>query len=487
MHFVGKVIDRVEEILRIVQIPLYIYIYIYMGHPEPKAKQQCQIETRPVVVHHSTATVNGATSYSNLRSSKNNGIFFCFEDSNDSWEKKKKMIKKTKTTTKNTTGRWWTILWRYVFNKALTVKRTWRKWVKVGGSQRHGHYGKMKTKSRGRMIQTPTTSPPHSHCIVASCGYKQENTDDQEDNNSSHSNMSIDETCRMDDLSGHEENIIGQGKFSTIYLDNQGRAVKTYKNGSENYATREKNILSHLSGSSIHPNIIQYYGWSNSTCSGRTELYLECCIGDLADQLEGMGSLPERVVKHLTAQLVSALRYLHAVGISHRDIKPENILLDIRGNAKIGDFGLSKRKEGVTPLSGLLTQCGSPPYAAPEVFLYPGTEYGSSCDWWSLGVVVFEMLTGNLPWLPPLSAKEIRELYVGPLDIVIPTYASSACKTFLTDVIHKDPSTRLGSIGTWEVKHHIYFKACPAIDWKGLKVGRILSPLVPLSNSCYFQ
>ncbi len=72
---------------------------------------------------------------------------------------------------------------------------------------------------------------------------------------------------------------------------------------------------------------------------------MEYCVIDLADQLERMGSLPERVVKHLTAQLVSALRYLHAVGIFHRDIKPENILLDIQGNAKIADFGLSSRKK----------------------------------------------------------------------------------------------------------------------------------------------
>ncbi len=358
--------------------------------------------------------------------------------------------------------------------KELSIKRTFSTWIKVcllcvyqhvisGNSHTRWNF---KKKLRG--ILPPTTRPFR---VESWC--KQKYDDD--------SNLSLDKTERIDDYSEYGENFIGEGNFSLIHMDDHGRAVKTYKKGAENYAIREKDILKHV-GSSVHPNILKYLGWSSNNL-GRHELYMEYCVIDLAGQLEQMGSLPERVVKHLTAQLVSALRYLHAVGIFHRDVKPENILLDIQGNAKIADFGLSSRKEGVSPQNGLLTQCGSPPYAAPEVFLYGGIEYGSTCDWWSLGVVVFELLAGNLPWLPPLSAKDIQELYTGSLDIEIPSYASSACKIFLSDLICKDPSTRLGSIGTWELKHHIYFKTCPAIDWKGLKAGRVPSPLVPFHHS----
>ncbi len=377
----------------------------------------------------------------------------------------------------NGTRGWWYILYK-ASRRGLSMKRTCSTWTKdrlqcvyqnVFSGSSHSLWN-LEKKFRGRTLP-PTTRP-----------FRTERRCKQKDNDGGN-NLSLIKTPQRNDAANSEygKHLIGEGKFSLIYVDSYGRAVKTYKKGAENYAIREKDILKHV-GSSVHPNILKYLGWSLNGL-GQHELYMEHCVIDLADQLQRMGSLPERVVKHLTAQLVSALRYLHAVGVFHRDIKPENILLDIQGNPKIADFGLSSRREGVSPQNCLLTQCGSPPYAAPEVFLHSGMEYGSACDWWSLGVVVFEMLAGNLPWLPPISINDIQELYTGSLGIEMPSYTSLECKIFLSDLICKDPSTRLGSIGTWELKHHICFKRCPAIDWKGLKAGRVPSPLVPLHHS----
>lgn len=116
--------------------------------------------------------------------------------------------------------------------------------------------------------------------------------------------------------------------------------------------------------------------------------------GEIFDHLVDNGRMKEPEAARVFSQLVSAVQYCHCRGVVHRDLKAENVLLDKDMNIKLADFGFSNRYEEGSPLT---TWCGSPPYAAPEVF--QGLEYdGPKADIWSLGVVLYALVCGALPF-----------------------------------------------------------------------------------------
>jgi serine/threonine protein kinase len=116
--------------------------------------------------------------------------------------------------------------------------------------------------------------------------------------------------------------------------------------------------------------------------------------GSLFEYIISQGRIHESEAKILVKQMVSAFSYMHGLNIAHRDIKAENILLDYLKNIKITDFGLSISHE---PKSLLSTACGSPIYSAPEVI--DGKRYsGSEADVWSLGINIYAMVVGDLPF-----------------------------------------------------------------------------------------
>ena len=159
---------------------------------------------------------------------------------------------------------------------------------------------------------------------------------------------------------------------------------------------RELDMLDKISAFK-HPSIVQMFGYINA--DDNVYIALELCEGgELLEQLESLGSYSEGDAAGIVEVTVSTLGYLHGEGIVHRDVKPENLLLKIPGDSKsikIADFGLSNIIEG----KSLQTVCGSPAYMAPEV--HNMTDYDEKVDLWSVGVMLYLLLCGSLPFTPP--------------------------------------------------------------------------------------
>ncbi|KAG7244306.1 hypothetical protein INR49_004446 [Caranx melampygus] len=167
-----------------------------------------------------------------------------------------------------------------------------------------------------------------------------------------------------------------------------------------------------------------------------------CAGGDLMDRICERKRLEEREVRRYTRQILSAVEHLHKHGIVHRDLKIENFLLDEHNNIKIVDFGLSNTlKAESLSLELLNTQCGSPAYAAPELLAH--RKYGPKVDVWSVGVSMFAMLTGTLPFtVEPFNIKQLHQKMVNGEISSIPNDVSKGAVSFVLSLLEPDPAKR---------------------------------------------
>ncbi|MCJ1368434.1 hypothetical protein MMC16_007577 [Acarospora aff. strigata] len=162
-----------------------------------------------------------------------------------------------------------------------------------------------------------------------------------------------------------------------------------------------------------------------------------------------------------TAELLCALECLHGFNVIYRDLKPENILLDYSGHIALCDFGLCKldmKDEDRTN-----TFCGTPEYLAPELLL--GHGYTKTVDWWTLGVLLYEMLTGLPPYYDENTNEMYRKILQEPLHFPGPDIVPPAAKDLLTRLLDRRPEQRLGANGASEIKAHQFFHS---IDWRKL-------------------
>lgn len=274
--------------------------------------------------------------------------------------------------------------------------------------------------------------------------------------------------------------IVGQGAFGKVYQVRKRGTSEIYamkvmrkdkimeKNHAE-YMKGERDILTKID----HSFIVQLR-YSFQT---KYRLYLVLDFingGHLFFQLYHHGLFREDLARIYTGEIVSAVSHLHACGIMHRDLKPENILLDADGHAILTDFGLAKELEENARSNSM---CGTIEYMSPEIIL--GRGHDKAADWWSVGILLFEMLTGKPPFIGG-NRERVQQKIIKD-KIKLPSFLSSEAHSLLKGLLQKDPSKRLGSgpRGSDEIKSHKWFKA---INWKKLEAREILPSFRPEVN-----
>ncbi|KAJ3612971.1 hypothetical protein NHX12_019228, partial [Muraenolepis orangiensis] len=259
--------------------------------------------------------------------------------------------------------------------------------------------------------------------------------------------------------------VLGQGSFGKVFLvrkvtppdDNQLYAMKVLKKATLKVRDRvrtkmERNILADVN----HPFVVKlHYAFQTEG-----KLYL------ILDFLRG-GDLFTRLSK----ELALGLDHLHSLGIIYRDLKPENILLDEEGHIKLTDFGLCKE---AIDHEKAYSFCGTVEYMAPEVVNRQG--HIQSADWWSFGVLMFEMLTGALPFQGK-DRKETMGLIL-KARLGMPQFLSTEAQSLLRALFKRNPANRLasGADGAEEIKRHCFFST---IDWNKLFRREINPPFKP--------
>ncbi|CAO3581529.1 unnamed protein product [Absidia cylindrospora] len=272
--------------------------------------------------------------------------------------------------------------------------------------------------------------------------------------------------------------LLGRGAYGKVMLcrhieSSQLYAMKVLKKASLMVHTKsaehtkaERQILEEVR----NPFIVQLvYAFQTND---RLYLILEYAPGgELFTHMATEYMFSEDIARLYLAELVLALEHIHSLGIIYRDLKPENCLLDKEGHILLTDFGLSK-----VSLDGKAkTLCGTLEYSAPEILME--MTYDSSVDFWNLGILMYEMLTGYTPFRSANKNKTLDSIQKKKLQV--PYYLSSDAKDLLNQLLRKNPNVRLGNgkEGIQRIKSHGFFRK---VDWAKLKARQLTPPINPV-------
>ncbi|XP_072187487.1 protein kinase C theta type isoform X1 [Excalfactoria chinensis] len=194
--------------------------------------------------------------------------------------------------------------------------------------------------------------------------------------------------------------------------------------------------------------------------------------GDLMFHIQSCHKFDLPRATFYAAEIISGLQFLHSKGIIYRDLKLDNVLLDSEGHIKIADFGMCK--ENMFGDAKTSTFCGTPDYIAPEILL--GQKYNSSVDWWSFGVLLYEMLIGQSPF----HGQDEEELFqsIRMDNPFYPRWLDKDAKDILVKLFVREPERRLGTRGN--IRQHAFFRE---INWEALEERRMEPPFKPRVKS----
>ncbi|ANB13773.1 serine/threonine protein kinase YPK1 [Sugiyamaella lignohabitans] len=274
--------------------------------------------------------------------------------------------------------------------------------------------------------------------------------------------------------------VVGKGSFGKvmqvrkidtrrIYALKTIRKAHIISRSEVNHTLAERTVLAQIDNPFIVPLKFSF--------QSPEKLYLVLAFvngGELFHHLQREGRFDLNRSRFYTAELLCALECLHEYNVIYRDLKPENILLDYTGHIALCDFGLCKLNMAGQEKTN--TFCGTPEYLAPELLL--GQGYTKVVDWWTLGVLFYEMLTG----LPPFYDQDTNEMYRKILQdpLRFPDDMDREARSLLTGLLNRDPKKRLGVNGAAEIKAHPFFAQ---IDWKRLMNKKYAAPFKPSVES----
>ncbi|BAT96688.1 hypothetical protein LR48_Vigan02g002800 [Vigna angularis] len=239
---------------------------------------------------------------------------------------------------------------------------------------------------------------------------------------------------------------LGRGNFAKVYqarslVDGATVAVKVIDKSKTVDAAMEPRIVREIDAMrrlQNHPNILKIH----EVLATKTKIYLVVDYaggGELFSKISRCGRLPESRARRYFSQLVSALLFCHRHGIAHRDLKPQNLLLDAAGDLKVSDFGLSALPEHLRD-NLLHTACGTPAFTAPEVLRRVGYD-GSKADAWSCGVILYNLLAGQLPFddsnIPAMCRRISRR------DYQFPAWISKSARSLIHQLLDPNPKSRI--------------------------------------------
>ncbi|XP_058794341.1 rho-associated protein kinase 1 isoform X2 [Phymastichus coffea] len=277
--------------------------------------------------------------------------------------------------------------------------------------------------------------------------------------------------------------VIGRGAFGEVQLVRHKSTQKVYamkllskfemiKRSDSAFFWEERDIMAHANSEWI---VQLHFAFQDQKYLYMVMDYMPG--GDLVN-LMSQYDVPEKWAKFYCAEVVLALDAIHNMGFVHRDVKPDNMLLDKHGHLKLADFGTCMRMDS----DGLVrsdTAVGTPDYISPEVLQSQGGEgeYGRECDWWSVGVFLYEMLVGDTPFYADSlvgtysKIMDFRNSLHFPQEVDISPSAKSLICGFLTD-----RQQRLGRNGVEEIKSHAFFKND---QWTFENLRESVPPVVP--------
>ncbi|KAK9063252.1 hypothetical protein SSX86_017122 [Deinandra increscens subsp. villosa] len=278
---------------------------------------------------------------------------------------------------------------------------------------------------------------------------------------------------------------ISRGAFGRVFLAKKRAtgdvfAIKVLKKADMIRKNAVESILAErdILISVRNPFVVRFF--YSFTCKENLYLVMEFLNGgDLFSLLRSLGCLEENMARVYIAEVVLALEYLHSLNIIHRDMKPDNLLIGPDGHIKLSDFGLSKvglinstedlsgtsgyrapvygENEVTTESGQKQSVVGTPDYLAPEILL--GVGHGATADWWSVGVILFELLVG----IPPFNAESPQQVFANIMnrDIPwpkVPEEMSYEAYDLINQLLIENPVQRLGATGSAEVKTHPFFR-----------------------------